>query len=99
MNPITSQQAEQERRLRQIRPAASSGIRILWHERLAGSADDGAVLTRGPAGALDTATVCAPEVHYDGSVYRMWYVGSPGPTAYGGEYAAPACWTWNIGDL
>ena len=88
MNTTESQQAEQERRLRQIRPATVPEIRILWHERLTGGAEDGAAFAAGPPGAFDSATVSAPEVHFDGSVYRMWYVGADGPTAYGGEYAA-----------
>ena len=88
MSSTDSMQAEQERRLRQIRYATSPDVRILWHERLTGTEEQGAVLVPGKAGAFDSRTVSAPDVHHDGDTYRMWYVGSDRPTAYGGEYAA-----------
>lgn len=43
--------------------------------RVAGGASQGACLNVGPAGSWFSGTVGLPTVHFDGVLYRMWFVG------------------------
>lgn len=43
--------------------------------RVAGGAAQGACLDVGPAGSWYRGTVGMPTVHFDGMIYRMWFVG------------------------
>jgi len=43
--------------------------------RVAGGASQGACLDVGPAGSWFSGTVGLPTVHFDGALYRMWFVG------------------------
>lgn len=44
-------------------------------QRVAGGAPQGACLDVGPKGSWFSATVGMPAVHYDGKLYRLWFVG------------------------
>jgi len=76
------------RRLKRMHPAISTGFRLLSFERLTGSAVDGAALTIGPPGSFDSAWIGAPDVHFDGSIYRMWYGGAAVLPYYTGQPTA-----------
>lgn len=45
------------------------------YRRVAGGASQGACLDVGPAGSWSGGTVGLATVHFDGSLYRMWFVG------------------------
>ncbi len=72
-------------RLKRMHPAISTGFRLLSFERLTGLEANGAALAVGEEGSFDSAWVGLPDVHFDGSVYRMWYGGAAVLPMYTGE--------------
>jgi hypothetical protein len=73
-------------RLHKLTPATDTTLSLPGYERLAGGETAGVALAPGPAGSFDSLSVGSPDVHFDGSIYRMWYCGSAVACYYvGGE--------------
>ena len=80
-----SADADLTRRLTRMHPAISTIFRLISFERLTGPEAEGAALACGPEGSFDSAWVGAPDVHFDGSIHRMWYSGASVLPYYTGQ--------------
>ena len=58
-------------RLHQLTPARDTAFQFVSTQRLTGSESGGAVLVPGPPGSFDSFSVGAPDVVFDGRIYRM----------------------------
>ena len=56
-------------------PWKVSVLEEISFQRVAGGASQGACLEVGPNGSWFSGTVGLPTVHFDGKIYRMWFVG------------------------
>ncbi len=56
------------------RPTVEQLEKIAFH-RVPGDAANGAVLDMGAPGSWYSGTVSMPTIHFDGELYRMWFVG------------------------
>lgn len=66
-------------------PSVDQLAKVAFH-RVPGGAANGAVLDTGAPGSWFSGTVGMPTIHFDGKLYRMWFVGDEPTTDRGVPY-------------